>query len=224
MTSNHGKICRDLVGGSLRIKDCLIIDKYCDMTVNHATTRNLNVRGDLTVEGNITAAGGGGGDNALYTLVAVMPPQSNFLLTGGASGTKVPFTADEVNEGWTQVSPGEWSPPVDGTYYVTVRLAAWQNLGGFGTPTSLSVYILPPRPTVNAGRNRFMSAGGDDLEEHSLSFTAYITTSQAISIGTLNSASFDDATVISGGFDSGILFTQMSAFKIGPYPDNFVLP
>jgi hypothetical protein len=46
MASNHGQLCRDLIGGSLQIKNQSVLDKDANLCVNDA-----KVRGDLKVKG-----------------------------------------------------------------------------------------------------------------------------------------------------------------------------
>lgn len=55
MASNHGQLKRDLIGGTLSINNKLIVDKHANIYGNNGEFEgNVQVRGDLTVTGNIT--------------------------------------------------------------------------------------------------------------------------------------------------------------------------
>ena len=48
MSGNKGRLCRDLIGGSLQIKNQFVLDKDVNLTVNDA-----KVKGDLTLKGKL---------------------------------------------------------------------------------------------------------------------------------------------------------------------------
>jgi hypothetical protein len=53
MASNHGKLCRDLVGGSLQIKSHEVLDSHRNLCVENAKIKGAaKVKGDLTVCGD----------------------------------------------------------------------------------------------------------------------------------------------------------------------------
>ena len=58
MTSNMGLLCRDIIGGSLRIKNKEIIDSSGNLKVKNGTIKNLKVNGSLTVNGEDISGGG----------------------------------------------------------------------------------------------------------------------------------------------------------------------
>lgn len=52
MSSNHGFLCRDLIGGSVQIKSQKVIDKDANLVVNNAKVKNgLRVKGGITANG-----------------------------------------------------------------------------------------------------------------------------------------------------------------------------
>lgn len=59
MSSNHGQLKRDLIGGSLTINDKIIVDKRANVCGNNAKFRgDVKVKGDLCVEGDIIQVNG----------------------------------------------------------------------------------------------------------------------------------------------------------------------
>jgi len=58
MSSQHGRLCRDLVGGSLRLGDNLILNKEGDLCAQNAKIKgDLVVKQSTIVNGNICAGG-----------------------------------------------------------------------------------------------------------------------------------------------------------------------
>lgn len=55
MASNQGKLCRDLIGGSLRIKDLVALDHDANLCVADAKVKgDLKVKGDTVLNGCLT--------------------------------------------------------------------------------------------------------------------------------------------------------------------------
>jgi len=58
MSSNHSRLCRDGIFGSLQIKSQKVLDKDTNLTVNDAKVRgNAKVKEDLTISGDLVVQG-----------------------------------------------------------------------------------------------------------------------------------------------------------------------
>lgn len=97
MSSNHSRLCRDLVGGSLQIKSQTVLDQDANLRVNSArVASDMKVKGDLTVSGNLITQNQGNVDE-LLAKIEVQEAQITALM-GRAETTfadlPIPLTLD----------------------------------------------------------------------------------------------------------------------------------
>lgn len=55
MSSNHGLLNRDLIGGTLSIKGREVIDKNRNVDVKDIVAHNVRIKGDLCADGKIVS-------------------------------------------------------------------------------------------------------------------------------------------------------------------------
>lgn len=123
----HGIQGSSLVGSSLYCNDKLILDKDCNLNVDDIRSKTLvtkeaTINGNLVVTGDITGnvvTNGNGGDNSFHVLDIYLADDFN-----AAGLIPIPLDVINLNQGWMEQSPGEWSPPVDGFYDIIWRYAA----------------------------------------------------------------------------------------------------
>lgn len=99
MATNHGKLCRDLIGGALRIKDQTVLDADSNLRVKGARIRgDARVKGDLTVDGKILS---GGSPTYIMAVPYTIDTPGNYALcqslTLAAGECAITIDADDVN-------------------------------------------------------------------------------------------------------------------------------
>lgn len=129
MSSNHGPLKRDLIGGTLRVNDKLIVDKQGNITAKsiHSKAITGEVKDDLIVNGNITGNITGDFLGSFYgdiivdsALVADAIARSPFSLEPtlldafGRQKVSNPFTLID-NKFLTTTEPEHWDTIVNGS-------------------------------------------------------------------------------------------------------------